>query len=648
MAYNKFITKNGTVLLDLTEDTIAPENFEKGIVAHDRYGNRIVGTLESEFNIAYGENEPEDPSKLWIKASKPDSINIVPKISVGQEELELGIATLPKATGGIATAKIGTKIYLFGGGQNLVLDSINVFDIETQSITSLNTKLPKAGYDIAAASVGTKIYLFGGASSTTGTGFDTINVFDTETGEISTLSTKLPANIGGMAAEAIGAKIYLFGGAKSQIGDKYDEIYIFNTETNSVIKLDAMLPERLNRLASARVGTKVYLFGGDDNGGNPVDTISVFNTENDTISKLSIKLPAAACGIGAASIGTKIYLFGGETNKATTTINVFDTETQSISTLSTKLPEGANETAAVADGTKVYLFGGILSNDNLDTVHAFNTVMPLAANTMLIETSTDRNIVNLLPNLKLGVNNVYLGDANGCGEKVNAYLSKTVNDYAYDNYYASSASGLGDKTGTTLTATVDCEVNDLIVAAIVTRDTFTVSDDWTLLSQSNINSIDDGTNQTLAWAYKTAKSTTESITVTQASEQRLYINMVALPGATGVIDHGYSYDNSGTTNTITVSKPDGLVLWGMTTPTWNNSAPYDVWTTSYSEMPIVQIGTSSASRLGIGLDQSTEKDITFRCPAEEPKGIIVGCLAIQGIDKFYTATPCTRTEWVEI
>jgi hypothetical protein len=46
MAYNKFKLKNGTVLLDLTQDTIAPETLEKGITAHDRSGNPITGTLE--------------------------------------------------------------------------------------------------------------------------------------------------------------------------------------------------------------------------------------------------------------------------------------------------------------------------------------------------------------------------------------------------------------------------------------------------------------------------------------------------------------------------------------------------------------------------------------------------------------------------
>lgn len=47
MAYNKFITQDGVVALDLTEDTITAETLEKGITAHDKHGVLIVGTMES-------------------------------------------------------------------------------------------------------------------------------------------------------------------------------------------------------------------------------------------------------------------------------------------------------------------------------------------------------------------------------------------------------------------------------------------------------------------------------------------------------------------------------------------------------------------------------------------------------------------------
>ena len=50
MAYNKFITKDGKVFLDLTNATdIPPEKLEKGLIAYDRHGYKIIGT--GEYNL---------------------------------------------------------------------------------------------------------------------------------------------------------------------------------------------------------------------------------------------------------------------------------------------------------------------------------------------------------------------------------------------------------------------------------------------------------------------------------------------------------------------------------------------------------------------------------------------------------------------
>jgi hypothetical protein len=44
MKINKVITKDDELLLDLTEDSVTPEDLLKGVTAHDKYGNSIVGT----------------------------------------------------------------------------------------------------------------------------------------------------------------------------------------------------------------------------------------------------------------------------------------------------------------------------------------------------------------------------------------------------------------------------------------------------------------------------------------------------------------------------------------------------------------------------------------------------------------------------
>lgn len=46
MANNKVQLRDGTVLLDLTDDTVTPENLLSGVIAHNAAGEQIIGTVE--------------------------------------------------------------------------------------------------------------------------------------------------------------------------------------------------------------------------------------------------------------------------------------------------------------------------------------------------------------------------------------------------------------------------------------------------------------------------------------------------------------------------------------------------------------------------------------------------------------------------
>ena len=378
-------------------------------------------------NIAYGQTTPEDTTKLWIKTAEPAKVHMKSKLIAANEELEMGIGVLPIASYGMATAAVGTKVYLFGGYGDDRLSTINVFDTNTCAITTLNVTLPTAARDIAAAAVGTKVYLFGGSySNSSGGNLSTINVFDTETNTISTLSETIPA-ANGIAAAVVGTKIYLFGGGNGST--KYNTIKVFDTETNTVSTLSATLPTGAYSIATAAVGTVVYLFGGYDS--SRVSTIHTFDTQTNVISTLSATLPIAASGIAAAAVGSKVYLFGGASsaNNMLSTINVFDTETNMISSLSATLPTAVTKIGVAVVGAKVYLFGGSVSSiSGIATIHALTTSFPVDANTLLIEISLTENLVNLIASdtttAEVGIANVYLGNADGCAERVAAAVYK--------------------------------------------------------------------------------------------------------------------------------------------------------------------------------------------------------------------------------
>ena len=107
--------------------------------------------------------------------------------------------------------------------------------------------------------------------------------------------------------------------------------------------------------------------------------------------------------------------------------------------------------------------------------------------------------------------------------------------------------------------------------------------------------------------------------------------MIALPGATSVVDNGYKKVTNATS--ISVDRPSGLVLFGLTAVTWQTTKPYSVWTSSIENMPIIQLDESMASRLGVALDQTNEPTVSFYPPVSTD--MIVGSLTVQGITKFY-------------
>lgn len=84
-----------------------------------------------------------------------------------------------------------------------------------------------------------------------------------------------------------------------------------------------------------------------------------------------------------------------------------------------------------------------------------------------------------------------------------------------------------DATGTSLTASIDCQVSELILAVVTVRSTLTVPTGWTLLYTSpGIES-----SQVLHVLYKTASSTSETITIVQSNSDRIYINLMVIRNA---------------------------------------------------------------------------------------------------------------------
>ena len=186
-------------------------------------------------------------------------------------------------------------------------------------------------------------------------------------------------------------------------------------------------------------------------------------------------------------------------------------------------------------------------------------------------------------------------------------------------------------SATTLDTTIPCEVGDLILAQIIVRSALTLPTDWTLLR--TIPAVGTTNNQTLSFAYKRATSTSETLTVTQATAGRIYTNLVRLSNATS-ISYIQSCEKTGTgIKSISSTKPvtPNMVIWGAASATWRTSSPYGNWTYSPSTLDYYSLPQATkAPRLGTFIDSSGAGERTFTIPSDSSNSMMCGAVEIVG------------------
>ena len=263
------------------------------------------------------------------------------------------VNTLMDTTQGIGAARVGTKIYLFGGYQQYGhLTSIYEYDIGLNSLTKLDTVLPTGLYKISAVSVGTKIYLFGGIYWNN-KDYGNILCFDTITKSIEIITSMQLSGV--VVSAAVGTNIYYFQDTTVM---KFDTL----ANTKSVI---TSLPATISRYGSISVvGDNIYLFYQSN--------IIKFNTKTNVANLLETQIDAGVTEAPTQSIGENIYLFGGHTNSSTSPtdrIIKFSTSNNTYEQLSTVFTQNIENAAAVSSANDIYIFGGYNNISRLNTVY---------------------------------------------------------------------------------------------------------------------------------------------------------------------------------------------------------------------------------------------------------------------------------------
>ena len=218
---------------------------------YDGVGVAVVGTKIYLFAGQYYSSYYRNTTGIYVFDTETETITTVANFSSKQAYM--------------SCVAVGNKIYIFGGNYNVggsvyFEDAIYVFDCDTHTLTTLVAKLPFACGRMGSALVGNKIYLFGGKKSESTPYYtDKICVFDIETLTLTQIETVLPTALCQMGCGVIGTKIYLFGGKSS---DGTSTIYVFDTETETITTLDTTLLITLYGMGTVTIGNKIYLFGG--------------------------------------------------------------------------------------------------------------------------------------------------------------------------------------------------------------------------------------------------------------------------------------------------------------------------------------------------------------------------------------------------
>ena len=250
------------------------------------------------------------------------------------------------------------------------------------------------------------------------------------------------------------------------------------------------------------------------------------------------------------------------------------------------------------------------------------------------------------------VPNIPVTSVNGQTGAVTIAVPTKTSELTNDSDYVSNLPAVRNvvcndvDSATTLDTTITCEVGDLILAQIIVRSALTLPTGWSLLR--TIPAVDPPINQTLSFAYKKATSTSETLTVTQASAGRIYTNLVRLSNAVS-ISYIQSCEKTGTgIKSISSTKPvtSNMVIWGAASSTWNTNSPSGDWTYSPSTLDYYSLPQSTKQpRLGTFIDSSGAGERTFTVMIDSSTSMMCGAVEIIGDEVARKSDIPSAGEW---
>ncbi len=215
------------------------------------------------------------------------------------------IGRLPVALHDAPAVAIGSRVYLFGGGDG-VSEHDAILEVDAGRGTSRRVgTLPARSSDSAAAAIGRTAYVVGGYTGSRW--LDTIVAW--RPGGRPRVVAHLPQGLR-YAAVAVARGLLVIAGGTLPDGSASRLVYVFDPGAGT-LRHAARLPRGTTHAAAAAVGNRVLVLGGRGaTSGSAVDSIVVVDPVARTIRRGG-RLRTARSDLAAVALGDRVLLAGG-------------------------------------------------------------------------------------------------------------------------------------------------------------------------------------------------------------------------------------------------------------------------------------------------------------------------------------------------
>ena len=250
------------------------------------------------------------------------------------------VGTLPLALHDTAAVRIGSAVYLFGGGTNSGRQSDAIIRVPARGGVAADVgRLPAPSSDQSAAVISGTAYIVGGYTGTRW--LNTIVAW--KPGSSAHVVAHLPFTLRYSAVTTVGGTLVIAGGSLEK-GAASAAILAY-TPGRGVRRI-SRLPAATTHAAAATIGSVAFVIGGRGaTPGSVVDSIVAVDPRTGAI-RTAGTLAFARSDLAAVTLGTRILLVGGRDG------------TGAVANLSELAPSTARQARSTTTSQSVYAFDG--------------------------------------------------------------------------------------------------------------------------------------------------------------------------------------------------------------------------------------------------------------------------------------------------